>query len=100
MGTHSALWPRYVDEHLEDLRGKQVLLYRTGGIRCEKASAYLNRRLTQAVGEGASGETGGVYQLDGGIHKYLESFPDGGRFKGANFVFDKRAQQIPSEAEL
>ena len=34
-----------------------------------------------------------VSQLSGGIHKYLEAFPTGGYFKGANYVFDKRFLQ-------
>ncbi|GLE06996.1 hypothetical protein PINS_up016777, partial [Pythium insidiosum] len=56
-----------------------ILMYCTGGIRCEKASAYLKHL-------GLSN----VYQLQGGIHRYLERFPDGGRFQGKNFVFDQR----------
>lgn len=55
------------------------LRYCTGGIRCEKASAYLR---SKGVDD--------VYQLKGGIHRYLEAFPDGGLFQGKNFVFDKR----------
>jgi len=35
-------------------------------------------------------------QLHGGIHKYLEEFPDGGSFKGKNFVFDSRVAMAPS----
>eukprot|EP01045_Picozoa_sp_COSAG04_P049024 COSAG04_NODE_19121_length_424_cov_0.910769_2_plen_45_part_01 len=31
-----------------------------------------------------------VAQLSGGIHRYLEEFPEGGHFKGKNFVFDRR----------
>ena len=31
-----------------------------------------------------------VAQLSGGIHRYLEEFPEGGHFKGKNFVFDQR----------
>lgn len=34
----------------------------------------------------------------GGIHRYLEAFPDGGRFKGRNFVFDRRVAIGPSDA--
>ena len=34
-------------------------------------------------------------QLEGGIHRYLESFPDGGCFKGKNFVFDSRVSVGP-----
>lgn len=106
--THTGQWPHFVDSRLEELRGKRVMMYCTGGIRCEKASAYLCRRLRETAGraEGAAGEGGvvdpfaaveapEVYQLQGGIHRYLEAFPDGGRFRGANFVFDRRAQIRP-----
>jgi len=41
------LFPRYVDKHLEEMQGKRVMMYCTGGIRCEKASAYLRRRLEE-----------------------------------------------------
>jgi hypothetical protein len=37
-----------------------------------------------------------VYQLEGGIHRYLEAFPDGGLFKGKNFVFDARVAVPPA----
>ncbi len=57
---------------------KKVLTYCTGGIRCEKATALLAE-------EGFED----VYQLEGGIVKYLEKYPDG-HFKGKNFVFDDR----------
>jgi UPF0176 protein len=57
---------------------KKVLTYCTGGIRCEKATALLAE-------EGFED----VYQLEGGIAKYLEKYPNG-HFKGKNFVFDER----------
>ena len=53
-----------------------------GGIRCERASAYLNSQMGSDVK--------GVYQLQGGVERYLQSFPDGGFWRGKNFVFDKR----------
>ena len=37
-----------------------------------------------------------MYQLEGGIHRYLEAFPDGGLFKGKNFVFDARVAVPPA----
>ena len=64
------------------LAGKQVLMYCTGGIRCERASALLNQKLGSQVA--------GVFQLQGGIEKYLQEFPDGGFWKGKNYTFDKR----------
>jgi predicted sulfurtransferase len=64
------------------LQNKTVLMYCTGGVRCERASAYLNCKIGDQVN--------GVYQLQGGIEKYLQEFPDGGHWRGKNFVFDKR----------
>ena len=69
-------------ETKKELEGKQVLLYCTGGIRCERASAFLNHKMGK--------EVSGVYQLQGGIERYLKAFPDGGFWRGKNFVFDKR----------
>lgn len=66
---------------------KPIYMYCTGGIRCEKASAYL-------VAKGYEN----VFQLQGGIHRYLETFPDGGLFRGKNFVFDTRVS-IPTESK-
>lgn len=71
--------PRYIDEHLDQFANKQVLMFCTGGIRCERASAYLN---TKNVAKN-------VYQIKGGIHRYIEQFPDG-YFRGKNYVFDGR----------
>ncbi|WCJ43072.1 tRNA uridine(34) hydroxylase [Euphorbia peplus] len=71
----------WIDDNTERLRGKNVLMYCTGGIRCEMASAYIRSK-------GAGFEN--VFQLYGGIQRYLEQFPDGGFFKGKNFVFDHR----------
>ena len=71
--------PAYVDEHLETFKDKQVLMHCTGGIRCERASAYLNQK----------GVAKKVYQIEGGIHRYIEKYPDG-FFRGKNYVFDGR----------
>ncbi len=57
---------------------KKTLTYCTGGIRCEKATALLTEQGYEHV-----------YQLEGGIVKYLEKYPDG-YFTGKNFVFDDR----------
>uniref|UniRef100_A0A3P9L757 Thiosulfate sulfurtransferase/rhodanese-like domain-containing protein 2 n=2 Tax=Oryzias latipes TaxID=8090 RepID=A0A3P9L757_ORYLA len=72
-------FPDYVDQNLELFRDKKVLMYCTGGIRCERASAYLCSK--DVCRE--------VYQLKGGIHKYLERFPEG-FYRGKLFVFDER----------
>lgn len=65
---------------LDDNNKKPIMMYCTGGIRCEKASAYL-------IAKGVDKDR--CFQLKGGIHRYLEQFPDG-LFKGKNFVFDSR----------
>lgn len=72
-------FPDYVDQNLELFRDKRVLMYCTGGIRCERGSAYL--RSKDVCTE--------VLQLKGGIHKYLEQFPQG-HYRGKLFVFDER----------
>jgi UPF0176 protein len=59
-------------------KDKKLFLYCTGGIRCEKAVPEVKR-----LGYD------NVYQLEGGILKYLEEFPNG-KFKGECFVFDHR----------
>ncbi|XP_021772439.1 rhodanese-like domain-containing protein 6 [Chenopodium quinoa] len=73
--------PAWIDSNADKLRGNCVLMYCTGGIRCEMASAYIRSK-------GAGFEN--VFQLYGGIQRYLEQFPDGGFFKGKNFVYDPR----------
>jgi len=75
-------WTSWLEKSAEDLKGKRVMLYCTGGVRCERASAYLNK----AMGD----QLNGVYQLQGGIERYMQAFPDGGAWRGRNFVFDKR----------
>lgn len=69
----------FLRNRVDEMKGKKVLMYCTGGIRCEKASNFLR---SQGVDE--------VHHLKGGIHKYLETYEDGGFFRGKNFVFDKR----------
>lgn len=71
--------PQYLDDNLEKFKDKQVLMYCTGGIRCERASAYLNEKNIAKK----------VYQVEGGIHRYVEQYPDG-FFRGKNYVFDGR----------
>jgi UPF0176 protein len=72
-------FPRYIDQNLEAFKDKQVLMYCTGGVRCERATAYLKEK-------GVAQE---VYHIEGGIHRYAEQFPDG-FFRGKNYVFDGR----------
>ncbi|XVF05930.1 hypothetical protein REPUB_Repub06bG0004300 [Reevesia pubescens] len=83
--------PSWIDDNSEQLRGKNVLMYCTGGIRCEMASAYIRSK-------GAGFEN--VFQLFGGIQRYLEQFPDGGFFRGKNFVFDHRISVGSSDTHI
>ena len=69
--------PKYLPQ-LEDLKNKKVLMYCTGGIRCEKASALLRSRGFNKV-----------YQLHGGIVTYQEQFGNE-HWQGECFVFDQR----------
>ncbi len=72
---------REVPEHLEKiahLKDKKVVTVCTGGVRCEKASGYLLKKGFKDV-----------YQLHGGMHKYMEKFP-GEDFLGTLYTFDGR----------
>ncbi|MEP6821008.1 MAG: rhodanese-related sulfurtransferase [Chthoniobacterales bacterium] len=69
--------PAYVDR-LEPLKQKKVMMYCTGGIRCEKASALLRSRGFKDV-----------FQLHGGIVTYQEQFGNE-HWQGECFVFDQR----------
>ncbi|MBF2028440.1 MAG: rhodanese-related sulfurtransferase [Oscillatoriales cyanobacterium C42_A2020_001] len=73
-------FPDYVERHLDPAKHQKVAMFCTGGIRCEKASAYL---LQQGFQE--------VYHLQGGILKYLEEVPaEESLWQGECFVFDER----------
>ena len=66
--------------HLDPGKHRRIAMFCTGGIRCEKASAYL---LARGFAE--------VYHLKGGILKYLEDVPEAeSRWRGECFVFDER----------
>jgi UPF0176 protein len=73
-------FPEYVKQNLEPGRHKKVAMFCTGGIRCEKSTAYLKE---QGFNE--------VYHLKGGILKYLEEVPEQeSLWHGECFVFDDR----------
>lgn len=73
-------FPDYVQNNLDPKKHKKVAMFCTGGIRCEKASAYM----LQAGFEE-------VYHLKGGVLKYLEEVPEQeSLWKGECFVFDNR----------
>lgn len=73
-------------EHKED---KNLVMYCTGGIRCEKASAYFKHKGFKKV-----------YQLEGGIIEYARQVKSQGlenKFLGKNFVFDERRSEVITE---
>lgn len=73
-------FPDYVRKNLDPARDKKVAMFCTGGIRCEKASAYMKKLGFE-----------NVYHLKGGILKYLETMPaDKSLWQGQCFVFDQR----------
>lgn len=87
--------PHVLSQHHGDLKNKRVFLYCTGGVRCERASMYVQ----QTTGAKQ------VYQLEGGIQRYLEEYGTNTStndetdssskeeeclFRGKNFVFDLR----------
>ena len=73
-------FPQYVKDHLDTGKHKKVAMFCTGGIRCEKSTAYLKE---QGFDE--------VYHLEGGILKYLEEVPkEDTMWEGDCFVFDNR----------
>lgn len=81
---------KVVEDILAEDKDKQVLMYCTGGIRCEKASAYMKYKGFE-----------NVYHLEGGIIKYARDIKEKGlqnKFRGVNFVFDERmAERIGDE---
>ena len=75
-------------------------MYCTGGIRCERATALLKYKMEKDPSVKDLGIKG-VFQLQGGIDKYFKEFPDGGYWKGKNYVFDKRfAHKPPAQDAL
>ena len=80
-----------IEKKLEEHKtSKKILMYCTGGIRCEKASAFLKLKGFK-----------NVYQLNGGIIEYTRQVKDKGltnKFLGKNFVFDhRRSEPISSD---
>lgn len=74
-------FPEWAREHRGELaKAKRIAMFCTGGIRCEKATAFLK---AEGLDE--------VYHLEGGILKYLEDMPaSDSRWQGECFVFDDR----------
>ena len=81
--------PIIEDDLKEHKADKNLVMYCTGGIRCEKASAYFKHKGFEKV-----------YQLEGGIIEYVRQIKEQGlenKFKGKNFVFDHRRSERVSE---
>lgn len=79
--THSFRdFPAWFAAHRDELDGKRIAMFCTGGIRCEKATAFVK---AQGIDD--------VHHLDGGILRYLEAVPEAtSRWRGECFVFDER----------
>lgn len=73
-------FPEYVAQHLDPSKHKKVAMFCTGGIRCEKSTAYLKQQGFEEV-----------YHLEGGILQYLQDVPEeNSLWRGDCFVFDNR----------
>jgi len=73
-------FPEWVEQHRDELAGKKIAMFCTGGIRCEKATAYV-----KSLG------FDDVFHLKGGILRYLENVPaEQSLWQGECFVFDER----------
>lgn len=72
--------PHWLDQHLADKQAKKIAMFCTGGIRCEKSTAYLKQKGFPEV-----------YHLEGGILRYFEDTANAGElWEGSCFVFDER----------
>lgn len=73
-------FPAWLEEHRAELEGRKVAMFCTGGIRCEKATAYARSLGLEEV-----------FHLKGGILRYLEEVAaEDSRWQGECFVFDER----------
>lgn len=73
-------FPQYVKDNMDPNKQKKVAMFCTGGIRCEKSTAYMKEQGFEEV-----------YHLEGGILKYLEEVPkEDTMWEGECFVFDNR----------
>ncbi|MCG2635113.1 MAG: rhodanese-related sulfurtransferase [Gammaproteobacteria bacterium] len=77
---HFSELPAYLEQHLGNDRNQKIAMFCTGGIRCEKSTAYLKQQGYEHV-----------YHLQGGILNYLEEVPEAeSLWQGECFVFDRR----------
>src|SRR3546814_9152401 len=82
-------FPRWWRDHAAEFAGKRIAMFCTGGIRCEKSTAFLK---SEGVAD--------VVHLKGGILAYLEQVPETeSRWHGSCFVFDERVSVGHRSAE-
>jgi UPF0176 protein len=89
--TFAAVLPE-IKEALKNDKDKKILMYCTGGIRCEKASAYMKHEGFEKV-----------FQLKGGIINYANEIKNKkieSKFKGSNYVFDERMSEKVTDEKL
>ena len=104
---NSVEFPRWLADPKtqKKLDNKKVLMYCTGGIRCERATALLNQMVAasdttdntadkkdndkQDPNSSITCKPKGVFELRGGIERYVKTFPEGGFWKGKNYLFDR-----------
>jgi UPF0176 protein len=84
---HFRSFPAAVDQLPAELKHRPIVMFCTGGIRCEKAGPYMEREGFEQI-----------FQLDGGILKYFEEC-GGEHYSGECFVFDQRVGVDPSLEE-
>lgn len=85
--THFRHFPQAILQLPEELKKQPIVMFCTGGIRCEKAGPFMEREGYEQV-----------YQLDGGILKYFEEC-GGDHYDGECFVFDQRVGVDPTLEE-
>lgn len=73
----------------DDIKDKPIVTYCTGGIRCEILSSLMKNRGFKEV-----------YQIDGGIVKYGETYKDDGLWEGSLYVFDERMEMKFSDQAI
>lgn len=82
-------FPAALAAHRAELKGKTIVSYCTGGIRCEKAALWMRE---QGLAH--------TLQLEGGILQYFETLPGAPHFHGECFVFDERQALDPALAPV
>jgi UPF0176 protein len=83
-------FPRFVETQLAEFKNRPIAMFCTGGVRCEKSSAYLQQLGFEKV-----------YQLQGGILKYLQTMPnESSLWQGECFVFDERVAVDEEQCKL